>query len=208
MGDAHRDALKARYEDPARAASYVERSSARHAAELDVLGRALDRLPGEARWLDAPAGNGRIARVLADRGHRVTACDISRAMLTAAPDAPPDPAVGDALALPFRAGAFDAALCFRFIYHLDGADARARLLAELARVTRANVVLSIRHPVSWHAIERRVRGFVRGRFHDPHATSVRRIAAEARHHGLSLVAADAQARYRREFWIVTFEKSR
>ncbi len=207
MSDGHRDALKARYEDPARAASYVGRSGARHAAELAVLERVLDRLPTTARWLDAPAGNGRIARVLQGRGHAVTACDISRAMLTAA-EAAPQPVVGDALALPFRDRAFDAALCFRFIYHLDGADARARLLAELARVTTRHVVLSIRHPVSWHAIERRARGVLRGHLGDRHATSVRRIAAEAARHGLRLVGADAQARYRREFWIVSFEKTR
>jgi hypothetical protein len=114
--------------------------------------------------------------------------------------------VADALRMPFPDEVFDAVLCFRFIYHLDGPEMRARLLGECARVSRRFVLVSFRHPLSFHALGRRLKNWRRGRWRERRATGVGRLAREAARQGLRLLAADAQAAYRREFWLATFEK--
>lgn len=194
--------LKDRYDDADRAARYRERSSARDEAELRLLDRAFARLSNIETVLDVPAGTGRTTRHLESLGHRVVAADASRPMLTAV-ETPERALVADALNLPFADDAVDACLCFRFVYHLDGAAARRRLLGELARVARRNVLISIRHPVSFHAATRRLKAALGGTWRDRHATTVGRLAREARPFGLRVVAADAQSAFRKEFWLVT-----
>jgi len=194
-----------RYQAPERAAAYSRRSPARHEAEMAVLDRALGRVPGALTFLDLPAGTGRVSRHLEAAGHRVVSADVSAAMLRAE-HRPPAAVVADALRMPFPDEVFDAVLCFRFIYHLDGPAMRARLLHECARVSRRFVLVSFRHPISFHAIGRRLKNWRRGEWRERRATGVRRLAREAAGHGLRLRAADAQAAYRKEFWLATFEK--
>jgi len=194
-----------RYQAPERAAAYARRSPSRHQAEMAVLDRALGRLPGALAFLDLPAGTGRVSRHLEAAGHRVVSADVAAAMLRAE-NQPEAAVVADALRTPFPDEVFDAVLCFRFIYHLDGPEKRARLLRECARGSRRFVLVSFRHPLSFHAIGRRLKNWRRGRWRERRATSVRRLAREAAAHGLRLVAADAEAAYRKEFWLATFEK--
>ena len=196
--------IEDRYVSPDRAAEYARRSPARHRAEMRVLDRALSRLPSDLGFLDVPAGTGRVSRHLEAAGHEVISADISPAMLTA--EGTLQALVANALWLPFPDATFDAVLSMRFLYHLEGASARARLLEEVARVSRKYVLISLRHPVSFHAATRRFKAIFRGRFRETRATSIQRLAREAARFGLECLAADAEAPYRKEFWLVTFEK--
>lgn len=95
---------------------------------------ALDVGPGD-RVLDLAAGTGTSAAPLADRGVRVVACDLSTGMLQVGRRRRPDIAfvAGDAVALPFADGAFDAVTIsfgLRNVPDVDGA------LEEMLRVTR------------------------------------------------------------------------
>jgi 2-polyprenyl-3-methyl-5-hydroxy-6-metoxy-1,4-benzoquinol methylase len=97
-----------------------------------------DLPPG--RLLDAPAGLGVLSERLSRAGHRVVAAD----------RAPPKPVGGRPSVvldlerpLPFRDGAFDAAVCVEGIEHLESPYAPVR---ELRRVLRAGGLLVVSTP--------------------------------------------------------------
>lgn len=97
------------------------------------------RLPPQARVLDIAGGSGDIALRLARRAHRVVVCDASPAMLERGRARAWDRGLiaeiawicGDAEALPFPRGAFDAATVAFGIRNVARMDAA---LAEAARV--------------------------------------------------------------------------
>jgi SAM-dependent methyltransferase len=94
-------------------------------------------LPTNGLVLDAGCGTGRLSLSLSGHGYRVTALDSSRAMLEAARAKPGSESIdwleGDAFALPFRAGAFDAAVALRVALHFAEL---CPLLAAMARAVR------------------------------------------------------------------------
>jgi SAM-dependent methyltransferase len=61
--------------------------------------------------------------------------------------------IGDALALPYQADAFDVTHAALFLHHLHGPDAPA-LLREMDRVGRAGLIINDlhRHPLAWTGI--------------------------------------------------------
>lgn len=90
--------------------------------------------PGET-VLEVGVGSGFVARYLRGRGGSVRTCDLDARL---GPDV-----VGDVAGrLPFRAGAFAVVGCFEVLEHLPWASVPAAL-AELARVSRGRVVLSV-----------------------------------------------------------------
>lgn len=109
--------------------------------------RALDPRPGE-RVLDLAAGTGVSTVELARSGARAVGVDISLGMLRTGKRVRPQATLlaGDALALPFGDGTFDAVTIsfgLRNVYDTEAA------LAELARVTRPGgrlVVCEFSHP--------------------------------------------------------------
>ena len=140
------------YRDPAVADAYArERAgSPMDRREREALSELLDRaaLPPGARVLDCPSGAGRLADLLAARRLSVVAADQSGPMLGHAAGAlsgaglPRRLAAADALALPFRDGAFDLVLCHRLIQHLPAEAERRALLRALAAASRRWVLLS------------------------------------------------------------------
>lgn len=85
-----------------------------------------------ARVLDLGAGTGAASRAAQARGAGVVAVDVAFGMLAAAASSRPPAAVGDALALPFADGSFDAVVAAFSLNHLaDPVEG----LREASRVT-------------------------------------------------------------------------
>jgi SAM-dependent methyltransferase len=76
--------------------------------------------PGQAT-LDLGCGEGRVARDLAERGHRVTAIDSSPTLIAAAQEADPGGSyvVADAAALPLKDAAFDLVVAYNSLMDID-----------------------------------------------------------------------------------------
>jgi len=111
-----------------------------HAVDLEILRRHLPR-DRSLRILDAAGGTGRISFPLSHRGHRITLCDISPAMLAVARGKvartqTPHPVrilQCDVNDLPFPDGSFDAVICW---------DGGGDFVGELARVVCEGAVVS------------------------------------------------------------------
>jgi ubiquinone/menaquinone biosynthesis C-methylase UbiE len=109
----------------------------------DVIAGFLAPVAG-TQVLDVGTGTGRAAIALARRGATVTGVDASAEMLAAAERRAAEACVevvfqrGDAHALGFPPGAFDAVVCLRVLMHTP--DWR-RSLGELCRVARTRVVI-------------------------------------------------------------------
>jgi ubiquinone/menaquinone biosynthesis C-methylase UbiE len=99
-------------------------------------------------FLDAGCGEGFVAqRMLREiPGIEITGCDVSETALAVATRATPGARFvpGSVVALPFADKSFDVAGCFEVLEHLPG-DLPRQALAELARVARRAVVLSVPH---------------------------------------------------------------
>jgi SAM-dependent methyltransferase len=99
-------------------------------------------------FLDAGCGEGFVARrvIEAVPGIELTGCDVADQALEMAADANPGArfVVGSVVDLPFPDRSFDVVGCFEVLEHLPGELPR-RAMAELARVTRHAVVLSVPH---------------------------------------------------------------
>jgi len=135
-----------------RAADYYDRTRGYPPGVQERIGRAMLDAAGAtpaSRLLELGVGTGRIALPIVRAGYRYTGVDISQAMmerLRAALDTIPGAwervtlVEGDATALPFDAGSFDAVITVH-VYHL--VSDRARVAAESARVlARPGVLLN------------------------------------------------------------------
>ena len=109
----------------------------------------MDLLPPPVGWtVDIGCGEGRLARALVERGHRVVGVDTSPGMARAARshDEPVPVLIADASALPFDDASFDLAVLFMVLHDVDDMD---RSVAEAARVVArgGRVCLAITHPL-------------------------------------------------------------
>lgn len=135
--------------------------------ETETLRDLLSPIPTGARVLDVGCGTGWLGRTLVDHGWRVSGVDLSQRMLARAHQRFPV-VCGDAARLPFRDGAFDAAVVSAV---LDFVPDPALVLREARRVARRRVVVLALARNSWLATRRRIAGrrghpiFSRARFH-------------------------------------------
>ncbi len=104
--------------------------------------------PGQAT-LEVGCGEGRVARDLAARGHRVTAVDASPTLLEAAREAQPDAEfrLADAATLPFENASFDLVVAYNSLMVIDDMPGAVR---EAARVLEpgGRFCACVVHPVS------------------------------------------------------------
>ena len=116
-----------------RAADAYERGRPEYPpAAIALVASALRLAPG-VRLLDVGAGTGKLSRLVAASGAAVLAADPAGAMIRRVAGAPGiAPPRAAAEALPFRAGALDAAVAGQAFHWFDG----ARALRELHRVLR------------------------------------------------------------------------
>jgi len=113
------------------------------ATEREVDGIA-GSLEGSKTVLDVGVGTGRFAKPIFGLGFEVTGVDVSRRMLLKAREKGIDRLLlGDAYSLPFKGKAFDAAM---IIHVLHVVVDWARVMRELGRVTKGNVVTILRVP--------------------------------------------------------------
>jgi SAM-dependent methyltransferase len=117
--------------------------------DLYNLPRFLELVPAPTGLtLDVGCGEGRVARVLRARGHRVIGAEQAPVLAAAAHtfDPPTTLARANGVALPFRSGVADLVVCFMVLQDVDELD---RVCAELARVLRPGgaVCAGIVHPM-------------------------------------------------------------
>lgn len=158
-------AKRERWRDPEVARAYDERrfggrlGRLKHSHDAHLVLALLGRAGGVKSVLDLPAGTGRLLPDLAAAGFRVTGADLSHEMLRAgaarAGGAPRVQAEGERL--PFADGAFDAAVCVRFLFHVEAPEVRLRILSELARVASRAVVGQVRWGATAKHAARRLR---------------------------------------------------
>jgi len=103
--------------------------------------------PGRAT-LEVGCGEGRVARDLAARGHRVTGVDVTHALarLAAEADAGPRYLLADGAALPFESGTFDLVVAYNSLMDVDDMPA---VVQEIGRVLApgGRLCACITHPV-------------------------------------------------------------
>jgi SAM-dependent methyltransferase len=126
--------------------------------------------PGHAT-LEIGCGEGRVARDLRDRGHRVTAVDASPTLVELAREADPNGeyVLADAAALPFADGSFDLVVAHNSLMDFDDLEGS---VAEAARVLKPGrrFAISIVHPLvdagRWESRDPDARFVISGSYFD------------------------------------------
>lgn len=140
--------------------------------------------PAPGRWLDVPAGTGRLSLALPGAAVLV---DRDPAMLRACPPQLVRVCAA-AAALPFADGSFAGALCMRLLQHIPHAGERVRILAELRRTSRGPVIVSFFDACSLQHLRRCLRRATGKPRSGRSAIRRRTFAAEARAAGFELRA--------------------
>lgn len=134
--------------------------SAKWQAEQAIVERLLSRLAAGASLVDIPVGTGRFLRLYRQLGLAATGMDVSDDMLARAREKHTDLPLrrGDIRAIDAADGAYDCALCIRFLNWIDTEPFEA-VIRELARVSRRHVIVGVRSfaPSSRLTLRRRLR---------------------------------------------------
>jgi SAM-dependent methyltransferase len=119
----------------------VKRRASSHKQKLERLGAFA--LPRSARILDVACGTGEALRILRDQGF----ADLTGSDITADPDLKGEPWLhvdeGDACALPYADGSFDAVLSMHALHHLGGPVRIGRGFDEWVRVLKPGGLLML-----------------------------------------------------------------
>lgn len=101
------------------------------------------------RTLEVGCGEGRVARDLAKRGHRVFAVDATAGLIKLAREADPanDYLRADAAALPFATESFDLAVFYNSLMDVDDMEASVQEAARVLRKT-GRMCACVTHPIA------------------------------------------------------------
>jgi 2-polyprenyl-3-methyl-5-hydroxy-6-metoxy-1,4-benzoquinol methylase len=197
----------------AAARKYQTRKPAKHRAEMRLIDRAFALIPKTHRVLDVPCGGGRVTVHLAERGYRVSAADLSEAMLEIAREHVAERHVDCAVQrqdiekLTYADGAFDTVVSFRLFHHFPTAEIRQRVVNELCRVARHNVVLSYFSPLSFTSVKRKLRAATGGRDSQKYPTPLSEVEAYFKSAGFRLVKNFAQTPLVHTLHVAVFERA-
>jgi SAM-dependent methyltransferase len=138
-----------------------------HQLEISALERVLAALPPLTTIVDVGSGAGKLAPVLSRHAGHLIQVDISPQMLEVVFEDYPLPSEhgaylqADARDIPLASGSADLVFCHRLLNHYSAED-RLKALKELARISRAYVVVSCLTPPAFlemiRRIDRRIRG--------------------------------------------------
>lgn len=166
------DEFVTRFMDRRRAERYRDRyRTGRHARINEREHAALrELLNGRGRFevaLDLPCGAGRLADVLTERSDRVILADSSQLMLDIAREDLGEAKYSylqtNAESIDMPDASVDLVFCHRLLNHVNDADSRARMVMELARVTRRYLAFSCYPPGIRTRLKNLLRRFVPGR---------------------------------------------
>lgn len=179
--------------DTQSAQSYSHRKQDKHQQEMAMLAKAFAKTSGLKRVLDAPCGVGRASIWLAQQGHEVTGIDLGQAALSLAQELANEAGVKvkfesqDIFALPYEDQHFDATLCFRLLHHFESEALRARLIAEICRVSGRYVLMSRITPRSVTSLRRRLRHALSGKAIKQYPVTAQQLHTEFAKHGFAPV---------------------
>lgn len=148
---------------------YLNKAEGRRARENAILLDLLDTHEVRGRLLDAPCGVARVGALIADRPVDYTAGDISSSMVESASNRLSnltDSGLSyrlmrcDLEAMPFAGASFDVSLCLRLLHHLPR-PIRARVVAEIARLTECILMVTYFHLFALHFLERRLKAIIK-----------------------------------------------
>ena len=109
------------------------------------------------RILDVPCGYGRMVSTFPQEAKAVGA-DLSMNMLSLARARYTYVVRASLWTLPFASGSFDVVLCIRVLHHAEIWKNAEKIFAELARVSRKNVIVSVYEDTRFHRMWRKVKG--------------------------------------------------
>jgi len=177
---------------PEKARAYQVRAERKEKAELRLVERAFAIIP-RGQVLDAPCGGGRVTMMLAGLGYKMTAADLSDAML----EITREKITANGLKIPvekqdlehltYPDHHFDAIISFRLFHHFPNDEIRQRVVTELCRVAKGFVALSYFSPYSYTSLDRKWRAARGGRKSQKHSTSLREVKSYFEKCGFELV---------------------
>lgn len=196
---------------PEKARAYQVRAERKERSELRLVERAFREIP-PGRVLDAPCGGGRVSLLLAGLGYKMTAADLSDAML----EITREKVAANGMQIPvekqdlehftYPDHHFDAIISFRLFHHFPNAEIRQRVTAELCRVAKNFVALSYFSPYSYTSLGRKWRAARGGRKSQKHATSLREVKSYFENCDFELVRDFARLNYIHTLHLAVFRR--
>lgn len=194
------------------AEKYQVRKEGKNQAEMRLVDRAFALIPKGSRVLDVPCGGGRVTVHLSKRGYKMSAGDLSEAMLAIAKESVTKAGYQvevqrqDIERLSFGDRAFDAIISFRLFHHFPNPEIRQRAVTELCRVADKHVALSYFSPVSVTSLKRKLRAAMGGRKSEKHPTPLSEVEGYFAKAGFRLVKDFAQLPLVHTMHLAVFER--
>ena len=180
-------------QEPDVAERYTRRKERKHSAEMRLIATAISSLPRPMKYLDIPCGAGRATILLGRKGNTCVSADIGDGVLEVARKEIEKAGIESEILkldienIDLPDNSIDAPLAFRIFHHFPNTEIRAKVVAELCRVSNRYVLISYLTPWSYTNIKRRLRATLGGKISRQHATHLSELEAYFSAHGYGLV---------------------